>query len=164
MNDLIYLNTDMPLKVEIGEQLVKKFSEASQEKYPNETGGILIGKYSTDLKKAIIKEIITEPQDSTSTTTSFFRGTEGLQKLLDESWKREELYYLGEWHYHPLGNTKPSNQDVSEMKKIMTNQSYNCPEPILIIVGHQPCNNISLGVYLFLNGVNYSKLNLIEYT
>ena len=60
---------------------------------------------------------------------------------------------MGEWHYHPGAAPTPSLHDVAEMKKISKNKAYNCPEPILIIVGNNSKLEWNNGVYVF-NGDN----------
>ena len=55
------------------------------EKYINlETGGILIGNYSKDNSIAYIKDSINSPNDSKHYPHKFFRGTNGVNKILDK--------------------------------------------------------------------------------
>jgi proteasome lid subunit RPN8/RPN11 len=43
-------------------------------------------------------------------------------------------YYLGEWHYHPRGSAEPSEIDIAQMINISKSHSWQCPEPLLIII------------------------------
>lgn len=98
-----------------------------------ETGGILIGRYSEDLSTAEITQVTGPPKDSKSGPTWFSRGIKGLKSLLKKAWCNSE-YYLGEWHFHPMGTTTPSGQDLFQMAEIANNHNYNCPEAIMIII------------------------------
>lgn len=100
-----------------------------------ETGGILIGRYSKDHTTAIVEQVSGPPPDSQHHFATFFRGTRGLQDLLNLLWsKPKKSYYLGEWHYHPLPILTPSAADIEQMKQIAASKEYACPEPILVIV------------------------------
>ena len=66
-----------------------------------ETGGILVGKYNQVHDTAILTRVWGPPKDSVRKRTSFWRGTQGLQRQLDFLWRTRE-YYLGEWHYERL--------------------------------------------------------------
>lgn len=149
MSDLLYLHENDSFGIEIKEETINEIYDICKNSFPKETGGILIGKYSPDLKRAQISIVTGAPLDSRSGGTWFHRGTNGLQQLLDEVWEREGSFYLGEWHYHPGGTPIPSTQDIIEMKKISKNKTYNCPEPILIIAGNTSTYDWHLGVYIF---------------
>ena len=114
----------------------------------HETGGILIGRYSSDGSIALISEITSHPEDSISSSVSFQRGTIGLKELLAERWN-EGFHYVGEWHYHPGGSPEPSAPDIRAMRSIATNSKYSCREPILIILGGTPPRAVNLSVTVF---------------
>lgn len=99
-----------------------------------ETGGIIIGYYNVTLTEAIITEVTSQPSDSKAGFSWFVRGIQGLKDLLISRWKVDNEYYLGEWHFHPIGSALPSNVDISQIKKISKDKRFNCPEPILLIV------------------------------
>jgi integrative and conjugative element protein (TIGR02256 family) len=159
MSELLYLNEEDSFGLEIKDRMVSTIYKMCKDSYPNETGGILIGKYSTDLKRAQLTIVTGPPADSKSGKTWFHRGTNGLQQLLDEVWERDGAFYLGEWHYHPRGYPNPSIHDIVEMKRISKYKAYNCPEPILIIAGSTSPDDWNLGVYIFNGSQKYIFLN-----
>lgn len=122
---------------------------------PNETGGILVGRYSPKHDLAIVSGVSAPPADSRSGRSWFTRGVEGLQNWLNRLW-RSKNYYLGEWHFHPLAEPNPSGTDIGQMAEIASSGSYKCPEPILAIVGGDPRNTWKLRVFV------YSQENLLE--
>lgn len=100
-----------------------------------ETGGVLIGHYDDQLRRAIVTQIWGPAPDSKAGPTWFVRGTRGLTVQLEHTWYKTGDYYLGEWHHHPWGTLAPSTTDISQMRTIASDMAYRCPEPLLIIVG-----------------------------
>ena len=127
-----------------------------------ETGGIIIGKYNEGLDVATITLISGPPPDSKAGRTWFMRGTKGLKKLMDKCFKNAGTFYLGEWHFHPFASPTPSGQDIRQMKEISADLKYNCPEPIMMILGGKPleATNI-LKAFVFSRKAKYQKLNLL---
>jgi len=123
-----------------------------------ETGGILIGYYNTGHEWAMVTEATKPSKDSDSGSTWFYRGIAGLQQKLYKLWPRRK-YYLGEWHYHPNGAAIPSQTDMNQMKSISISTKYNCPEPILLIVGNRS-DEFEIKSYVILR--DCSVFELIE--
>ncbi len=130
---MLFSSTDKRYSVKLSEESINEMRSLIQYKL-NETGGIVLGQYSDNLSIANVRNVTGPPSDSKSGRTWFVRGINGLKKLLYRLWE-DKIYYLGEWHFHPKSKPKPSFQDISQMKKIATDQQYQCPEPILIIIG-----------------------------
>ncbi|WP_037248977.1 Mov34/MPN/PAD-1 family protein [Rhodopirellula baltica] len=98
-----------------------------------ETGGILLGRYIEADSCALVTSVTGPPRDSKRTRFTFQRGVHGLQRLLDQLWRRNKAYYLGEWHYHPAPAPTASAQDNAQMQEIAGSEKYGCPEPLLLI-------------------------------
>lgn len=128
----------------------------------HETGGILIGSYSSDGGIALISEITSHPKDSIRSSVTFQRGIIGLKELLAARWD-EGFYYVGEWHYHPGGSPEPSGPDIRAMRSIATNSKYSCPEPILIILGGRPPREVKLSATVFPANRPSVRLNPLSY-
>ncbi len=99
-----------------------------------ETGGILVGRYSRNHDVAHVWDASGPPKDSKSGTTWFRRGLHGLQEWLLRLWK-DDRFYLGEWHFHPRARPSASETDTIQLKEISDSLQYNCPEPLLLIIG-----------------------------
>lgn len=124
----------------------------------NETGGVIIGRYSDRHSCAEIHELGAPPHGSQGTRTTFYRGIAGLEELLRVRW-REGLYYLGEWHFHPYAAPAPSAPDIYQIQAISRDPSYHCPEPLLIILGADPRKQVRLGVYVCPRGGDILRLH-----
>ena len=123
----------------------------------NETGGILVGRYTSAHDFAVVTSASDAPQDSRAGGTWFSRGVAGLQRWLNGLWK-SKAFYLGEWHFHPFALASPSGDDLSEMRSIATTESYHCPEPVLMIVGGDPKREWHLKVFVYLAGEGLREL------
>ena len=136
---LWFQSADGRFGLSVPEPAVKELLKFCQDANDVETGGIIIGRYSKDQATAVVDRITGPPPDSMHFFAQFLRGVQGLQELLNRVWsKQERLFYLGEWHYHPLPNPNPSADDVAQMQTIANSQKYACPEPILLIVAGPP--------------------------
>lgn len=124
--------------VEITPAAMRAMLAACRRSGRKETGGILIGKYTEDNRVAVVISASCPASDTRAGRTWLVRGVVGLHTWLDRLWKFDEGYYLGEWHYHPFSDPKPSWQDVKQMRRIASDAAYQCAEPVLVIVGGDP--------------------------
>jgi len=145
---LSFSSPDAPYTVTFEAAALSKMVSDCVRAGTHETGGILIGKYRSDGRVALISEITSHPKDSISSSVTFQRGTIGLRELLAARWD-EGFHYVGEWHYHPGGSPEPSGPDMHTMRAIATNSKYSCREPILIILGGHPPREFKLSATVF---------------
>lgn len=103
-----------------------------------ETGGILVGHYDVERRRAVVTAASGPPTDSVAGPMSFRRGVRGIDRWLEYLWRRGHGFYLGEWHFHPQAPVLPSVQDIQEMLRIARTPSYVCPEPVLVVLGGDP--------------------------
>lgn len=118
-----------------------------------ETGGILIGRYDAEGWVAEVVEATSKPRGSRAGWWWFRRGSVGLRELLEARWA-DGFHYLGEWHFHPGASPAPSGTDVRSMREISTDFTYQCPEPILVIIGGKPPHSWDLSVSVFRGGAH----------
>jgi integrative and conjugative element protein (TIGR02256 family) len=145
---LSFVSSSDSYTVTIEAEVLRKMVSDCIRAGAHETGGILIGKYSSDGSIALILEITSHPNDSISNSVTFKRGIIGLKELLAERWD-EGSHYIGEWHYHPGGSPEPSAPDMRAMRSIAKNSKYSCREPILIILGGNPPKVVELSATVF---------------
>ena len=116
----------------------------------NETGGIVWGKYNSNLDDAAITGFSKAPRDSQMGRFSFKRGIAGLQTMLHSLWRKNDReYYLGEWHFHPFALPVPSSTDRQQMFAHANDSKLQCPEPIMIIIGGDPCRDWDVNVTVY---------------
>lgn len=135
------------LTLSINDILVSKLILEGRKHYPKEYGGILVGRYSDNLKICIIDDTIL-PQNYRSSRYAFERGKKGLFEKLSELYEQTpRLIYIGEWHTHPDNTPVPSTTDKLAMSQIASDDGVTITSPVLLILG---LNKISctIGAYL----------------
>ncbi len=141
-----FRSADGEFEVLLGPGALEQMLDLCRQATRVETGGVLIGRYSSDHRTAHV-ELATGPgSDSQAGRTWLVRGVRGLQKILDTLWNQKRRYYVGEWHFHPGAAPSPSRRDVSQMQSIARSVQYHCPEPLLVIIGGDPDGAYSLHV------------------
>jgi integrative and conjugative element protein (TIGR02256 family) len=122
---------------------VETISHCINQWHPLETGGILLGSYADNYRLVTIHLAAPPPPDSQHGLSHFERGTEGVLELL--KWAKQQitpLYYVGEWHTHPLDSPKASRIDLKQMNDFAARCLYGASSPILLIVGGKPLYNL----------------------
>ena len=152
-----FTSSDRRFGVRINEAELAKIVHQCSHAALNETGGILVGCYSPSLDLAIVSSVSNAPKDSLAGGTWFKRGIAGLQSWLDQLWQSKS-YYLGEWHFHPFAPATPSQCDSEEMSRIARTTSYDCPEPILLIIGGDPSAKWHVKVFVCIKGKGLYEL------
>lgn len=135
------------LTLDLSEALVLKLVLEGRKYYPKEYGGILVGRYSNDLKTCIIEDTLL-PQKHKSSRYAFERGKEGLAEKLTELYEQiPRLIYIGEWHTHPDGTSFPSATDKQAMCQIADDDGVTITSPVLLILGLHK-TSYTIGTYL----------------
>lgn len=151
MGKLIYVSDNREYAVEIDSNVLNDIFLECKKSSDYETGGILIGNYSDDMRNAVIRSISKAPIDSRSGKASFKRGIKGLIDILNKKWDESGEYYLGEWHFHPNNSSQPSGTDVRQMKELSRNKRLKCPEPVLLIIGGNNMLGWDTSLHVFQN-------------
>lgn len=99
-----------------------------------ETGGVLFG-YRTDEDDIVVTEATGPGPKARHRRSSFEPDTAYCQARLVSTYERTggTISYLGEWHTHPYGSTRPSQQDLRSMLILAEDPATRQPEPLLWI-------------------------------
>ena len=161
MSKFTYVSDNREFTIEIDSILLEECFLECNKSSNYETGGILIGNYSDDMRTAVIRSVSKAPIDSKRGKASFKRGIKGLIDVLNKAWAESGDYYLGEWHYHPNNSSKPSRTDVQQMNELSRNRRLKCPEPILLIIGGNNIVGWNISLHVFKNNITV-ELKIIE--
>ena len=153
MNSVKFWSSDRLFGLSMSNEQIETITTIAKNAGTYETGGILIGCYTDALDCALLTKIVGPAKDSSAGKYWFRRGVRGLQDLINRYWKNNRSYYLGEWHFHPFAPPTPSSQDIKQMKNIAYSHSYNCPEPLLLIIGGDPEANYTIKAFVFKRNV-----------
>lgn len=137
--------------------------ERCTQDHPDETGGILAGTDRGDMT-ALVTNATDPPRDSIQERTRFLRGTEEVDEWLKEARDRFGIGYLGEWHYHSEGAPEISELDRQAMREIASDDDYDCPHPILFIIGQDETGQFIANCYLFHRDGEYETLRRADTT
>ena len=152
-NTVVVSTLDGRYSIEITKDLLNDVAKTIKHSGLNETGGVIVGYYSTDQHTAIVTSFEPPPKDSKASRFSFQRGTKGLLKRLQSLWRlKARQYYLGEWHRHPFGDCSASSVDLEDIKKIARNPDWTCPQPILMIFVLDNDKSIRFSVNIAIRG------------
>ena len=119
------------LYIDIKPFVLNQIKLQAEGEYPNENGGMLVGRYSQDKRTVYIEQVIV-PTEKYISRSAFTRNYKGLEKDWEQL-SKDGLRYVGEWHSHPNGSTQYSSEDLSAMRDI--ENEVNIENPLLLIVG-----------------------------
>jgi len=158
VEQLLLKSPDSRFGISIPGPVLERILSLCYEALPNETGGILIGRYNNSLDVALVSRATPPPSDSARGPTWFSRGTHGLTSLLRGLWK-EKQYYLGEWHFHPNADPSPSPIDEGQLCDISADRNYHCATPVLLIMGGNPKEIWAARAFAFPRGESRVELS-----
>lgn len=150
MTDFLeYWSEDKKFGLRISQQNLDNLLQLCGSAGNHETGGLLVGFYNEVHSCAIVTGISKSPPDSRTGRIWFERGIRGLQQWLDTLWLQKQHFYLGEWHFHPQADPTVSQDDIEQMQQISQSKLYQCPEPVLLIIGGSPPKHWNAKGYVF---------------
>jgi len=119
--------------------------------FPNETGGLLVGKVQNG---CLFIEHATEPGPAAHhAPTKFIRDGYFSQEVLDALVKNSDgmFDYVGEWHSHPVKSRKqPSQLDLESMRWIAANEAYATNQPALLLCINAGLNRWRIRCYILV--------------
>ena len=94
----------------------EEISKRAKKYSPIETGGVIIGHYTTDMRFALISEMTSRfTKQEECKRDELVIDTDLLNEYLKELWEsripNRKIYYLGDWHSHTSMGSYPSPRD-----------------------------------------------------
>lgn len=122
----------------IAHAAIAEIIEEADNRYPNETGGVLLGWTLGGVP--YIREVLGPGPDATHGATGFHPDSDWQEGAIAEAYDRSgrRLTYLGDWHTHPRGVARPSRLDRATMRAIARHAPARCPQPLMLIVAGEP--------------------------
>ena len=122
-------------------------AEAQARSGPEETGGIVLGH---DLGHQILITAAGDPgPGAIHTPTRFRRDLAHAGKLADAAFAHDQSVWVGEWHTHPRGPTRPSRYDLRTYRSFLHDSNLNFDRFLSLIVTLQLPEPPSLTAWLF---------------
>lgn len=123
-------------RIWISRTLFLQMCQFGEQKFPLETGGMLLG-YTSDTGDVVVTEIIGPGPNAIHRRYRFLPDADYQQERLEAHHLRTNGIesYLGDWHTHPHGDPIPSRLDRKTLAKIASSPSSGITNPVMAIVG-----------------------------
>jgi len=133
-----YCMIEDPIRIIISEAALQCMKNEISKDPILETGGILIG-YKDNARTICVETASGPGPKAIKETARFSRDVEYCQNIVDESYRKygDKGLYVGEWHYHPSSDNKPSNLDLLSLTEIAEQKEYVLDKPIMIIFSNK---------------------------
>ena len=92
MDNLLFQDKNQSYSVKFDTKAYEQMLYYCAISNPYETGGILIGNYSSNQAIANILQITPPPKNSSHSKCTFHRGIDGLKRILDLAWDQGQYY------------------------------------------------------------------------
>ena len=145
------------LQLSIDDSLIQHMAELAIKHYPNEYGGILLGRYSSDLQCLQVHQYLLI-DSYYSNSVEFVRQCSYTQEYFNHIFQENGLYYVGEWHSHPDSSAWFSVTDLQAMRNIALCHTVQLENPRLLILSISEKILLDFNFFIF----NENRLNLYE--
>lgn len=125
----------IPSPVWLPADLLNAMAEEATEKWPLETGGVLLGYIGID-SGTVVTHVVGPGSHARHLSDRFEPDAEFHEQEIARFYNASGRIstYLGDWHSHPKGGGKPSERDRKTAKKIARTGSARAPFPLMLIL------------------------------
>ena len=113
----------------------------ANERYPLETGGVLIGYVGDNSRDEVVVTAVTGPGPKASHAAHSFKPDHEYQvEEIARHYRRSNrlFTYLGDWHTHPDSVAALSRRDKKTLKHIASHREARLERPTMAILGEGP--------------------------
>ena len=104
----------------------------------HESGGVLYGSKVNEKEEYVVSGWTLPQKNDTFSAVSFCRNDKKHFDLINKKWRDDKTtMYFGDWHFHPVNDVAPSNQDYSSFVKICKESKTSSRYMINIIAAKQ---------------------------
>lgn len=113
----------------------EKMKQLANEKFPYETGGMLLG-YSADNGEVVVQNLIGAGLAAKHGAHNFEPDPIYQQTLLEQYFFNSggQTTYLGDWHTHPNGTTRLSSTDKRTLANIACTPASKNANPVMSVL------------------------------
>lgn len=124
----------------IASSAAKKLVREAHDKYPYETGGLLIGYESEDGRESVVTTVVGPGLKAKHDRYNFVPDVAYHQRAAAEIYRSsgKRLTYLGDWHTHPRGSPQLSSQDARTLRRIARDQAQRLKNALMGILAVDP--------------------------
>lgn len=125
-----------PSHIWIAESCLATMSQLAGEKFPLETGGMLIG-YIASTGEPVVTSIIGPGPNAKHRRFKFTPDGPYQQSMLEAHFRETDGHetYIGDWHTHPRGAPTLSYLDKCTLARIAKEPRSQTSQPVMMILG-----------------------------
>lgn len=137
----------------VASSVLAAINKLAIEKFPLETGGLLMG-YIAANGDYVISDVIGPGPNAIHREQSFIPDNKYQQANLEDKFlsSRGKITYLGDWHTHPKGVPFLSRTDKETLRQIALTPTSRIAHPLMLVMAISN-ENWTLGIYTY----NYSS-------
>lgn len=126
-----------PRHVWVSQSALRLILDETEDKWPLETGGMLLGYHGQDQPEIVITEALGPGPKARHGSHTFTPDGKWQQRHLAERYESSGRVttFVGDWHSHPEGLPLPSPRDLKTARKVSRRKSARVPYPATLIVG-----------------------------
>jgi integrative and conjugative element protein (TIGR02256 family) len=127
----------IPGKAWIPREVSKLLVKEAEHAFPNETGGVVMGYWSTDYSEVVITHAVDAGPLALHYPKSFIPDVNYQEIEIARIYEHSNRVstYLGDWHTHPKGSSFLSYRDKRTLRRIANHRDARCPVPLMIVLG-----------------------------
>ncbi|MCC6387569.1 MAG: Mov34/MPN/PAD-1 family protein [Dehalococcoidia bacterium] len=143
--------------------VVEAIEEEAKRSRWTETGGVLVGYWSSDDDLVVVDAVVASRRSR--------RSPSGFESSVPDDWATIEevvrassgaFTYIGDWHSHPLGGCRPSRRDFETTVKVSRSRDADTQRPLLWIAARQRplVGDIEHGAFLLLGPDKLTQMRI----
>jgi integrative and conjugative element protein (TIGR02256 family) len=123
----------------ISKSLIDEMESEARRWAPLETGGVLLGFWSTDEPTAEITAVTGPGPNAVHRRSSFIPDYDYQDREITVAYRRSGRIhsYLGDWHSHPFGSGMLSLSDRRTLQRIATDVGARAPQALMAVLSHK---------------------------
>lgn len=128
-------------RIFLPEEILAAMEDEARERYPVESGGVLLGYAGTSQVAEIqVLQQIGPGPEAIHKTHRFEPDAAWQDTEISATYERSGRIagYLGDWHSHPRGGSTPSSLDRSTARAIARCEEARAPHPLILILSGGP--------------------------
>jgi integrative and conjugative element protein (TIGR02256 family) len=144
-----------PHKVWVAQTALQAILDEAEDKWPLETGGMLLGYRGDNGDDIVITEVTGPGPKSRHRRYAFTPDGRWQQRQLDRIYAESGRVtgFLGDWHSHPDARPRPSGRDLKTARKVSRRKSSRASHPTTLIIGSDENNELAVATFVLVDDV-----------
>jgi integrative and conjugative element protein (TIGR02256 family) len=135
------------------QKAVHSMQAEADERWPLETGGVLLGYLSTATRQVVLTAAVGPGPNAQHFATGFIPDYDYQEREVADAYLASGRIttYLGDWHTHPNVRLRLSRTDGGTLRRIAAHKDARAANPLMVILAGYP-SRWSVGVWQWRRG------------